>query len=98
MMDATSRALKPAPPPARPAATRPRKHRNLRDRIFLALFLLLLGALSTLAISWALAFKTELELDPSLNGQGVDGPRAWTVEGWSGFGSMRIHSIRNVPN
>jgi hypothetical protein len=62
------------------------------------LFLLLLGSLSTLAICWGLAFNTELLDDPSLTGQGVDGPRNWTVQGWSGFGSMRIHSIRNVPN
>src|SRR3954469_4984671 len=98
MMDATSRAIKPAPPPARPAAAQPRKRKNLRDRIFLALFLLLLGALSTLAISWALAFKTELDLDPSRTGQGVDDQRIWNVQGWSGFGSMRVHSTRNVPN
>jgi len=45
-----------------------------------------------------LAFKAELPDDPSLTGQGVDGPRTWTVEGWSGFGSIRIHLTRNVPN
>src|SRR6266850_1456226 len=98
MMDATSRALKPAPPPARRAPAPSRNRKSLHDRILLAFFLILLGALSTLAISWALAFKTELEDDPSLTGQGVDGPRAWTVQGWSGFGSMRLHSTRNVPN
>ncbi|HEV8604545.1 MAG TPA: hypothetical protein VGQ99_04220 [Tepidisphaeraceae bacterium] len=94
-MDATARTFKPAPAPA-PAPSRRRK--PLRDRILLAFFLLLLGALSTIAISWLLAFQTELADDPSLTGQGVDGPRNWTVQGWSGFGSMRLHSIRNVPN
>ena len=98
MMDATFRALKPAAPPARPAAAQPRKRRNLRELIFLALFLLLLGSLSTLAISWALAFKTELESDPSLTGQGIDDQRIWSVQGWSGFGSIRFHSTRSVPN
>ncbi|HEV8292033.1 MAG TPA: hypothetical protein VGP94_08915, partial [Tepidisphaeraceae bacterium] len=98
MMDATSRAIKPAPPLARRALSPSRNRRSLHDRILLALFLLLLGALSTVAISWALAFKTELEDDPSFTGQGVDGPRAWIVQGWSGFGSLRLHSTRNVPN
>jgi hypothetical protein len=28
----------------------------------------------------------------------VDGLRTWSVQGWSGFGSMRSHSIRSVPN
>jgi hypothetical protein len=98
MMDATSRALRPASLPARPGPTHPRKRKSLHDRVLLAFFLLLLGALSTLAISWALAFKTELEDDPSLTGTGVDGPRTWVVQGWSGFGSVRIHSTRNVPS
>ncbi|HEV8379821.1 MAG TPA: hypothetical protein VGP99_13295 [Tepidisphaeraceae bacterium] len=98
MMDATSRALRPASPPARPAAAESPKRKTLFDRILLAFFLLFLGALSTLAISWALAFKTELDNDPSLTGQGVDGPRSWVVQGWSGFGSVRIHSTRNVPS
>src|SRR5688572_11549360 len=98
MMDATSPALKPAAPPARPAAEKPRKRKGIADRVLLAFFLLLLGALSTLAISWALAFKTELDVDPTLTGQGVDGSRTWVVQGWSDFGSMRIHSTRNVPS
>src|SRR5687768_4012417 len=98
MMDATSPALRPASPPARPAAADSPKRKTLLDRALLAFFLLFLGALSTLAISWALAFKTELDNDPSLTGQGVDGPRSWVVQGWSGFGSVRIHSIRNVPS
>jgi len=95
MMDATSRAIRPAPPPA---SFHSQRRASLRDRLFLAFFLLLLGALSTIAISWALAFKTELADDPSLTGQGVDGPRMWNVQGWSGFGSFRIYSSRNVPN
>jgi hypothetical protein len=98
MMDATSRAIKPAPPPARQVQIHTTKRKTLHERILLALFLLLLGALSTLGISWALAFNTELADDPSLTGQGVDGPRTWSVEGWSGFGSMRLHSTRNVPS
>src|SRR5262245_16767667 len=97
MMDATSPALKPATPPARRTEQMP-KRKTLFDRLFLWLFLLLLGALATLGIAWGLAFKTELVDDPSLTGQGVDGPRTWVVQGWSGFGSMRIHSTRNVPN
>src|SRR5437764_10352181 len=95
MMDTTSRALRPAPPPA---SLHRRKRVALGDRILVAFFLLLLGALATIAISWLLAFKTEFADDPSLSGQGVDGPRTWTVQGWSGFGSMRIHSTRNVPS
>src|SRR5258706_3390876 len=95
MMDATSRALRPARPPA---SLHLRRRIPLRDRFLLAFFLLLLGALSTIAVSWFLAFKTELVDDPSLSGQGVDGPRSWTVQGWSAFGSMRIHSTRNVPS
>src|SRR5439155_24843995 len=95
MMDPTSRALRPARPPA--SLHSPRRT-PFRDRILLAFFLLLLGALSTIAVSWALAFKAELADDPSLSGQGVDGPRTWTVQGWSGFGSIRLHSTRNVPN
>src|SRR5882724_12617226 len=95
MMDATSRALRPARPPA---SSHLRRRTPLRDRILLAFFLLLLGALSTIAVSWFLAFKTELVDDPSLSGQGVDGPRSWTVQGWSAFGSIRIHSTRNVPS
>src|SRR5258706_4941374 len=94
MMDATSRALRPARPPA---SLHLRRRIPLRDSILLAFFLLLLGALSTIAVSWLLAFKTELVDDPSLSGQGVDGPRSWTVQGWSAFGSIRIHSTRNVP-
>jgi hypothetical protein len=98
MMDATSPAIKPAPSPERSASGQPRKHKRLFDRLLLALFLLFFGALSTLAISWALAFKIELADDPSLTGQGVEGSRNWTVQGWSGFGAMRLHSTRNVPN
>src|SRR3954468_16122151 len=98
MMDATSPALKPAAAPARPAHEQNRKGRRLHDLLLRWLFLLFLGGLSTLAICWGLAFKIELADDPSLTGQGVDGPRNWTVQGWSGFGSMRIHSIRNVPS
>src|SRR5258705_13432018 len=98
MMDATSPALKPAPAPARPAHGQTRIGRRLHDRLLLWFFLLFLGGLSSLAICWGLAFKIERVDDPSLPGQGVDGPRNWTVQGWSGFGSMRIHSIRNVPN
>src|SRR4051812_39671761 len=96
MMDATSRAIKPAPSP--PRAIHKRKGKNLRDRVLLALFLLLLGALSTIAISWLLAFKVDLIDDPSLTGQGSDGLRSWTVQGWSGLGSMRVHGVRNIPN
>src|SRR5436853_930658 len=96
MMDATSPALKPAPPPHSAIATR--KPKRLVERLLLWLFLLLLGALATLGISWGLGFKTELVDDPSLSGQGVAGPHTWVVQGWSGFGSMRIHSTRNVPN
>src|SRR2546421_4699300 len=95
MMDTTSRALRPAPPPA---SLHLRRRTPLRDRILLAFFLLLLGALSTMAVSWGLGFNTELADDPSLSGQGIDGPRTWTVQAWSGFGSMRIHSTRNVPS
>ena len=62
------------------------------------LFLLLLGALSTIALSWLLAFKVELVDDPALSGQGVDGLRTWTIQGWSGLGSIRLHSIRNIPS
>src|SRR5256885_14305608 len=98
MMDGTSRAIKPAPSPAREISVDTTKRKTLYDRILLALFLLLLAALSTLAISWALAFKTELDDNPSLTGQGTDGPRTWIVQGWSGFGSMRVHSTRNVPS
>ena len=97
MMDATSAALKPASRPARPSQ-QIRKRKSLFERLLLWLFMLLLGALATLGIAWGLAFKTELADDPSLTGQGVDGPRNWSVQGWSGFGSMRIHSTRNVPN
>src|SRR5438045_3416934 len=95
MMDATSASLRPAAPPASSHLRRPT---SLRDRFLLAFFLLLLGALSTIAISWALAFETELTDDPSIAGQGVDGPRTWAVAGWSGFGAMRVHSTRQVPN
>src|SRR6266704_4492258 len=98
MMDATSPALRPAPSPAHRAAAESRDKRNLRDRIFLALLLLLLGGLSTIAISWLLALKVELIDDPALTGQGVDDLRVWTVQGWSGVGSIRVHSTRNVPN
>lgn len=98
MMDATSPAFKPAPTPARSARDERRRGKRLGDRLVLWVFLLLLGALSTLTICWGLAFKTELTDDPSLTGQGVDGPRSWIVQGWSGFGSVRLHSIRNVPN
>ena len=98
MMDTTSRALKLAPAPALAAYSQLRNRPTLRDRLLLAFFLLLLGALSTIAISWLLAFNTELTDDPSLTGQGVDGPRNWTVQGWSGFGSLRLASTRNVPN
>lgn len=96
MMDATSRAIKPAPPP--PRVIHKRKGKSLRDRVLLALFLLLLGALSTIAISWLLAFKVDLIDDPSLTGQGSDGLRSWTVQGWSGLGSMRVYGMRNIPN
>ena len=98
MMDATSPALRPAASPAHRAVAESRDKNNLRDRIFLALLLLLLGGLSTIAISWLLALKVELIDDPTLTGQGVDDLRVWTVQGWSGVGSIRIHSTRNVPN
>jgi hypothetical protein len=98
MMDATSRAIKPTPTPPHLAPKQPRKRKSLYGRLFSALFLLLLGVLSTIAISWGLAFKSELDDDPSLTAQGADGLRTWTVQGWSGFGSMRLHSTRNVPS
>ena len=75
----------------------PVRRKSVVGRVMLAVFLLLLGALSTIAISWGLAFQTELADQPALSGQGFDGPRSWRVQGWGGFGSIRLHSIRDLP-
>src|SRR5439155_23659105 len=83
--------------PDAPAPVQKDEGKGLRERVMLAIFLLLLGALSTIAISWLLAFQTELADEAALSGQGVDGARSWRVQGWSGFGSVRIHSVRDLP-
>src|SRR5215210_2644868 len=97
-MDARSSSIKAAPATEVSAPMEKAEGKSLRDRVMLALFLLLLGALANIAICWGLAFQTELTDDASLTGQGVDGPRVWRVMGWSGFGSVRIRSIRDLPN
>src|SRR4051812_20029631 len=96
-MDARNSAIKPAQLPGAGALVQRAERKSLHQRVVLALFLLLLGALSTIAISWGLAFGTELVDDAGISGQGFDGPRSWRVEGWSGFGSVRFHSIRDLP-
>jgi hypothetical protein len=91
-MDVRAASIKPAQLPAEPV-----RRKSVVGRVMLAVFLLLLGALSTIAISWGLAFQTELADQPALSGQGFDGPRSWRVQGWGGFGSIRLHSIRDLP-